>query len=410
MGAQCLVEIAERYRCLMGEHIESRIWRLDEDGGPRELSATPPASEERIERAVGERPEVLGLELLPVARQAQTPGGPLDLVGVDPEGRVVVVEFKRDRAARRAVAQLLDYSSWLAALGRERRIEYLTGWYRGEGAVGYGGAADDVSVVWADRYESDPEYFGSDEVRMLLAAGRLDRSTSRMILYLAERGIPISDVLFTHFKDGEAEWLIQSSTVDLDLAEDVARRGRREHSDRDWDGSSWYFRIGADHRIPEWPKFRELGFVSSGGNPRYRSQMEKNFRGQEGVVYVHLTGHGFVGVGNIDGAAVPWQDAVLPGPDGAGVKLADVYDPDWIREHLSSDDPDYDHDDPDYSEYVLPVRWVATCAADEGLWEKGAGLFYGMQSNVVRKMVGPKAEMTIERVLNHLGIDPDHLD
>ena len=407
-SATALGRVAGRYRRVMGDHIESRIWRLDEDGGPRELLATPPASEQRIERAVGERPEVLGLDFLPVARQAQTPSGPLDLVGVDLEGRVVVVEFKRDRAARTAVAQLLDYSSWLSALDHERRIEYLTDWYRSNGAVGYGVASDDVSVVWADHYQSDPEYFGSDEVVMLLAAGRLDRSTSRMILYLAERGIPISDVVFTHFADSGTEWLIQSSTVERDLAEDVGRRRRRELRDRDWDGSSWYFRIGADHRIPEWPKFRELGFVSSGGNPRYRSQMEKNFRGQEGIVYVHLTGHGFVGVGNIDGVAVPWQDAVVPGPDGAGIKLADVYNPDWIREHLSPVDPDYDLDDPDYFEYVVPVRWIATCAADEGLWEKGAGLFYGMQSNVVRKMAGPKAEPTIERVLDHLGIDPDH--
>ena len=394
----------------MGEHIESRIWRLDGDSGPREWPPTPPESEERIERAVGERPEVLGLDFLPVARQAQTPSGPLDLVGVDADGRVVVVEFKRDRAARRAVAQLLDYSSWLAALSEERRIEYLDGWYRSEGAVGYGNAGDDVSIAWADRYESDPDYFGSDEVLMLLAAGRLDRSTSRMILYLAERGIPISDVVFTHFRDGDTEWIVQSSTVEVDLAEDVGRRHRRGQVDRDWDGSSWYFRIGADHRIPDWPQFRELGFVSSGGNQRYRSQMEKNFRGQEGIAYVHLTGHGFVGVGRIDGPAVPWQDAIVTRADGTEVKLADVYEPAWIREHLHPDHPDYDLEDPDYFEYVLPVRWIATCDAEEGLWEKGAGLFYGMQSNVVRKMAGPKAEITMERVVSHLGIDPDHLD
>ena len=59
-----------------------------------------------------------GLKL--VGRQTPTEGGPLDLLGVDEDGRLVVFELKREMLSREAVAQVIDYASYLDSHERWR--------------------------------------------------------------------------------------------------------------------------------------------------------------------------------------------------------------------------------------------------------------------------------------------------
>ena len=55
-----------------------------------------------------------------VGRQTPTEGGPLDLLGVDADGRLVVFELKRGTLSRDAVAQVVDYASYLNAMESDR--------------------------------------------------------------------------------------------------------------------------------------------------------------------------------------------------------------------------------------------------------------------------------------------------
>ena len=50
---------------------------------------------------------------------ARRVGGTLDLLAVDEEGNLVIVELKRDSAARDVVAQTLDYASSIHDFSRE---------------------------------------------------------------------------------------------------------------------------------------------------------------------------------------------------------------------------------------------------------------------------------------------------
>jgi RecB family endonuclease NucS len=61
-----------------------------------------------------------------VGRQNETQGGPLDLLGVDEEGRLVVFELKRSTLTRDAVAQALDYASYLADLSEDGLNQHIT--------------------------------------------------------------------------------------------------------------------------------------------------------------------------------------------------------------------------------------------------------------------------------------------
>ena len=65
-------------------------------------------------------PDLLMDGLTLIGRQVSTDGGPLDLLGIDADGRLVVFELKRGTLTRDAVAQVLDYASGLATLDTVR--------------------------------------------------------------------------------------------------------------------------------------------------------------------------------------------------------------------------------------------------------------------------------------------------
>jgi hypothetical protein len=65
-----------------------------------------------------------GLHL--VGRQTETEGGPLDLLGVDDDGRLVVFELKRGNLTRDAVAQAIDYASYLDGLEHDELCRHVS--------------------------------------------------------------------------------------------------------------------------------------------------------------------------------------------------------------------------------------------------------------------------------------------
>ena len=73
-------------------------------------------TEELLEETLVKNPGMLIPGLRLVGRQTPTEGGPLDLLGVDEDGRLVVFELKRGTLSRDAVAQIIDYASDLDSM------------------------------------------------------------------------------------------------------------------------------------------------------------------------------------------------------------------------------------------------------------------------------------------------------
>ena len=71
--------------------------------------------EKDLEDWVEHNPSILGGDrVLIIATQKSIPGvGRLDLLGIDQSGSLVIIELKRYSTPRDAVAQALDYASWL---------------------------------------------------------------------------------------------------------------------------------------------------------------------------------------------------------------------------------------------------------------------------------------------------------
>ena len=84
-------------------------------------------SEWSFEDTLVKNPELLMPGLTLVGRQTLTEGGPLDLLGVDSDGRLVVFELKRGALLRDAVAQIIDYASDLDGMELDRLAEHISG-------------------------------------------------------------------------------------------------------------------------------------------------------------------------------------------------------------------------------------------------------------------------------------------
>lgn len=97
------------------------LWRIgkDESGNPKVCPievVQQTATEEELEEVLTRCPELLMNDLKLIGRQTETSGGPLDLLGVDGEGHLVIFELKRGALSRDAVAQIIDYASFLSGL------------------------------------------------------------------------------------------------------------------------------------------------------------------------------------------------------------------------------------------------------------------------------------------------------
>jgi hypothetical protein len=160
-----------------------------------EISTTE--TERLLEDILVESPELLMSGVSLVGRQIPTQGGPLDLVGIDSEGRAVVFELKRGTLTRDAVAQVLDYVSDVVSMEPEDFARLI------EKSAGVNGIPEieDFSD-WFGREFPDGAEFDPARTRMVLIGLGADERAKRIVNYLADKGIDIQLLTFHAFKKG----------------------------------------------------------------------------------------------------------------------------------------------------------------------------------------------------------------
>lgn len=100
--------------------IEVGIWKLGIGSATERVQFSPMKAEGRLEDILDGDISILDQRLLVIGRQVGTAYGKfIDLLAMDADGKLVVIELKRDRTPREVVAQLLDYGSWVRTLEDE---------------------------------------------------------------------------------------------------------------------------------------------------------------------------------------------------------------------------------------------------------------------------------------------------
>ena len=203
-----------------------KIWALEDGSSVMELdSQRQMEAESRLEDTLVANPDLLMPGLKLVGRQTPTAGGPLDLLGVDRDGRLALFELKRGNLTREAVAQVIDYAADLQAMDLAELADLL---------------ADESGERGIDKIENFEEWyeqrFGEQELtslrplRLFLVGLGTDARAERMVDFLAHNsGMDISLITFHGFAYAGKTLLARQVHVE-GVADSASRSARRSLS------------------------------------------------------------------------------------------------------------------------------------------------------------------------------------
>ena len=312
-----------------------------------------------------------------LGRQIATDHGKfIDLLAMDADGNLNIIELKKSRTPREAVAQLLDYASWVQSLTYDK-ISDIYGEKNNNKAFEEG---------FAEAFDGNPPDEVNKELKLILVASELDNSSERIINYLSDNyNVPINAMFFRYFKEGGNEyltrtWLIDPQETESNISKTGAKKGREP-----WNGQDFYVSYGdPEHR--SWEDAIRYGFISGGGGRWYSRTLEQLFPGAR--VFVNVPGIGYVGVGTVTESVVPMAEFLVE-HGGKEIPITDVPFKSKMGEW---------NDDPEKAEYMVRVKWIKTVPIETAYWEKG---MYANQ-NTVTKL---RNKFTLERLIKHFGLE-----
>lgn len=164
--------------------------------------------EDELEEWIAQGSDILGEKLLIIDRQLDIPKvGRLDLLGMDANGKLVIIELKRAMAPREAVAQALDYASWLNSTSEEEVLAYANKYLQER-------HFDDLSDAFENTFHTKlPEWVCQNHSILLVAAG-LDASAERIVNYLAQRhSVDINAVFFNYCELSDNKQILVRSVL-----------------------------------------------------------------------------------------------------------------------------------------------------------------------------------------------------
>lgn len=228
------------------------------------------------------------------------------------------------------------------------------------------------------------------EQQFTIIASELDPTSDRIVEFLAESyGVPINAVFFRHFSDDSRDYLARMWLLDPQPIESKAVRPSRSKK-RPWNGRDFYIVLGRADDTRRWSIASRYGLLNAGGGSWYWKPLRSLVPGSR--VFAYVGGAGYVGIGRVIGEMIPLRDAKVE-INGQLQSLLDQPPPGggtW--EGAASADPEE-------TEMVVPVRWLATRNLDQAFWEKG---LFASQVTVCKL----RDEHTITTVESAFGLDP----
>jgi len=165
-------------------------------------------------------PSIIRPGLKIIGRQVLTRSGPLDLLAIDRTGSVTVIELKRDRVPREALAQAIDYAADVATWSLEKL---------GEVCASYSGEAleDILGQAFPDIDLESLTINGTQ--RIVLVGFALEPALERMIGWLSEAyGVAINAVVLKYVRTTNGTEVLTRSAV-ISEEEEEARVGGRKY-------------------------------------------------------------------------------------------------------------------------------------------------------------------------------------
>ncbi len=167
---------------------------------------------EDLERWIKSNPEILGEDIAVFGEQIQTKSGPLDFLGIDNNGNLVIVELKRDHLPREVLAQAIDYASDVSTW----EIDKL-------GEICQAFTGQNLEDFFAQKFPdtSIEELVINQAQRLLLVGFSIEESLNRMIEWLSSKySIGINAIILKYVKTSNGDELLSRTVI---IPEEVER-------------------------------------------------------------------------------------------------------------------------------------------------------------------------------------------
>lgn len=172
---------------------------------------------EDLEKWIENNPIILGNNILIIGEQVRTKSGPLDFLGIDKSGNLIIVELKRDKLPREALTQAIDYASDVASWDLDKISEVCLK-YSNENLEDY------LNENFED---GDLENLNINETQRILLVGfSLDEALERMIEWLSTNfGISINALILKYIKTkGGEEFLARTMIIPEEIEKERSKR------------------------------------------------------------------------------------------------------------------------------------------------------------------------------------------
>lgn len=166
-----------------------------------------------LEQWIKTNPEILGDDIAVIGEQVQTASGPVDFLGVDSTGNIVIIELKRDQLPREAIVQAIDYASDISNWEPERFREICQSF---------------SGKPFEDYFQEKFEDISSEDLainqaqRLLLVGFSVEESLSRMIEWLSDKyNMGINAVILNYVKTSKGNEVISRTVI---IPEEVVKQ------------------------------------------------------------------------------------------------------------------------------------------------------------------------------------------
>ena len=350
----------------------SELFRI-ENGALVRAARSRLANEVMIQDWVRDNLGLVGINGVVIGREVTIANrGRIDLLAMDKDGSLIIIELKRDRTPREIVAQVLDYASWVVSLST-RDVHALCLEKTGR----------TLDEVYRERFSAPPPDTLNASHQMMIVAGSMDETTTRIIEYLSEvHGVGINVAFFNVFEDQGVQWL---STDTLLEQEEVAERATR-NTRAPWSGY-WYLTAGAESDVP-WEDLRRHGYVVASGGKWYSDGLARLKVGDR--VFFYQKNNGYLGFGTVSAKMQPADDFLI----ADGRRLVEAVPRGYFTEF---------GDDPEKRAYVIGIDWKKT--VDRSNAKTYSGIF--ANPNIACKIYDEK---TIEFLVREFGLGGEDED
>ena len=360
--------------------IEVRFWNIT-DNTIEKVDYSSIESEKRLEDTISDDISIIDENLFVIGRQIRTPYGKIiDILAIDLDGKISIIELKKNKTPREVVAQALDYASWV------QNLSYI-----------------EISDVFNEqseaRFEEEFEKkFGiappekiNQEHDLLIVCSELDSETERIIDYLSDNyNVPINAVFFRFFKDSGNDFLSRSWLISPNEVIEKSSKSKSQNKGESWNGRDFVVNINSFDEVSGWEDSQKYGFVSAGGGKWYSRSLNQLFPGARIFAMIPGSGNGYVGVGYVKERSVLVKDFKIATEEGTEVSILEV--------PLKCEKMKENANDLVNCEYLVKVEWKKAVPKEKAYWETGLR----SNQNSAFKL---KNKFTLDKLTSHFHLE-----